>query len=137
MDHYARMLRIAERYRVLGWSVNEERECYRLFFNLCRETLDVNVPTYFRELLTFLGSPGVNVHADSGRPGARFDDPIMFDDTNKEIVVGDRPNGADGADWVDGTDWAEYINGGANDVHEQVDHARVEEHDKEYMEDPV
>ncbi|CAA0833609.1 Unknown protein [Striga hermonthica] len=50
MERHASMLRIAERYRRPGWSANEERECYRLFFNLCRETPDVNVPAVFNSL---------------------------------------------------------------------------------------
>ncbi|GER44414.1 30S ribosomal protein S15 [Striga asiatica] len=50
VERHASMLRIAERYRRPGWSANEERECYRLFFNLCHETPDVNVPAIFNSL---------------------------------------------------------------------------------------
>ncbi|GER51602.1 mediator of DNA damage checkpoint protein 1 [Striga asiatica] len=159
MDRHASMLRIAERYRRPGWSANEERECYRIFFNLCHETPDVNELAIFnslwhqlsihltkellyyfsvlkvktkikalhmnyREFLTFLETPGVHVHAESGLvnvnntywayvgqlwdlrraaavhidAGERAFDPIMFDDTDEENVAADDPNGPDDAD---------------------------------------
>ncbi|GER30739.1 S-adenosyl-L-methionine-dependentmethyltransferases superfamily protein [Striga asiatica] len=95
------MLLIAARFRRPGWTANEERECYRIFFNICRETPDVNDPTiinsiwhnlsiqlteemllhfsvlkvkamnkalhtYYREFLTFLDTPGVDVQPDTG-----------------------------------------------------------------------
>ncbi|GER47381.1 ribosomal RNA large subunit methyltransferase M [Striga asiatica] len=42
MDREARMQRIAERYRVPGWTTQEERVCYELFFDMCRETPNTN-----------------------------------------------------------------------------------------------
>ncbi|GER41936.1 50S ribosomal protein L5 [Striga asiatica] len=202
MDRHESMPRIVERYCRPSWSPNEERECYRLFFNICCETPDVNVPavfnsiwphlliqlteemlTYFSMLkfLTFLGTPAVEVHAESGlvtvtptywayvgremnleyffrhvgfpwykecvelwdlrdaasvhmELGERVHEPIMFDDTDEEIVAADDPNGANGAD-LDfrndegvGAAGLEYMNNGANNVHELDDDVEVEEH---------
>ncbi|GER29409.1 BAH domain, partial [Striga asiatica] len=50
MDRHESMLRIVARYHHPGWSANEERECYRLSFNICRETPDVNVPSFFNSI---------------------------------------------------------------------------------------
>ncbi|GER37362.1 homeodomain-like/winged-helix DNA-binding family protein [Striga asiatica] len=66
MERHERMLLIAERYRVPGWSVKLTFSMQKYFSVLKVRTKINALRTYFREFLTYLETPGVEVHADSG-----------------------------------------------------------------------
>ncbi|GER57808.1 D-erythrose-4-phosphate dehydrogenase [Striga asiatica] len=50
MDHDASFEGIIQRVCVPGWSKAEEKVCYRIFFDICRETQDVHQPRVFNSL---------------------------------------------------------------------------------------